>query len=119
MHELPSLLSGPAPPRAVPPVQQYGHSKGRCAVVGGHVYRGTQISNLQGAYVYGDYARHQIRFATLATPSTVATDGLLMSTGELQPTWIGAARWVPARRTAAFVVRWIPCLSNRRSRMRR
>ena len=54
-------FSGTAPPRAVPPVHQYGHTEGRCAVIGGHVYRGTQIPNLQGAYVYGDVCDGRIR----------------------------------------------------------
>jgi hypothetical protein len=30
-------------------------------VIGGHVYRGTQIGGLQGAYVYGDVCDGQIR----------------------------------------------------------
>jgi glucose/arabinose dehydrogenase len=54
-------FSGTTPPRAVPPVHQYGHTEGRCAVIGGHVYRGTQIPNLQGAYVYGDVCDGRIR----------------------------------------------------------
>ena len=54
-------FSGTAPPRAVPPVHQYGHTEGRCAVIGGHVYRGNQIPNLQGAYVYGDVCDGRIR----------------------------------------------------------
>ena len=54
-------FSGTAPPRAVPPIHQYGHTGGRCAVIGGHVYRGTQIPNLQGAYVYGDVCDGRIR----------------------------------------------------------
>jgi glucose/arabinose dehydrogenase len=52
---------GRPPPRALPPVHQYNHDDGRCAVVGGHVYRGTQIRGLQGAYLYGDVCDGRIR----------------------------------------------------------
>jgi glucose/arabinose dehydrogenase len=52
---------GSPPPRAVPPVHQYNHSNGRCAVVGGHLYRGTQLRGLQGAYLYGDVCDGRIR----------------------------------------------------------
>jgi glucose/arabinose dehydrogenase len=54
-------FNGSPPPRAVPPLHQYNHSNGRCAVVGGHVYRGTQLRGLQGAYVYGDVCDGRIR----------------------------------------------------------
>jgi glucose/arabinose dehydrogenase len=54
-------FSGSPPPNAVPPVHQYAHRNGRCAVIGGHVYRGTQIQGLQGAYVYGDVCDGRIR----------------------------------------------------------
>jgi glucose/arabinose dehydrogenase len=54
-------FNGSPPPGAVPPIHQYNHDGGRCAVVGGHVYRGTQIRDLQGAYVYGDVCDGRIR----------------------------------------------------------
>jgi glucose/arabinose dehydrogenase len=54
-------FNGSPPPGAVPPIHQYIHSNGRCAVIGGHVYRGTQIRNLQGAYLYGDVCDGRIR----------------------------------------------------------
>ena len=54
-------FSGSAPPGAVAPVHQYGHTGGRCAVVGGHVYRGTRLPDLQGAYVYGDVCDGRVR----------------------------------------------------------
>jgi len=54
-------FSGRPPPRAVPPLHQYNHDDGRCAVVGGYVYRGTQLRGLQGAYVYGDVCDGRIR----------------------------------------------------------
>ena len=54
-------FKGSPPPRAVPPVHEYFHRNGRCAVIGGHVYRGSQIRGLQGAYVYGDVCDGRIR----------------------------------------------------------
>jgi glucose/arabinose dehydrogenase len=52
---------GRPPPGAVPPLHQYNHDDGRCAVVGGYVYRGTQLRSLQGVYVYGDVCDGRIR----------------------------------------------------------
>jgi glucose/arabinose dehydrogenase len=54
-------FNGSPPPGAVPPIYQYNHSGGRCAVIGGYVYRGTQIPGLQGAYIYGDVCDGRIR----------------------------------------------------------
>jgi glucose/arabinose dehydrogenase len=54
-------FNGSPPRRAVPPVHQYNHDGSRCAVVGGHVYRGGRIRGLQGAYVYGDVCDGRIR----------------------------------------------------------
>lgn len=38
----------------VPPVAEYAHGSGDCAVTGGFVYRGAQYPSLQGLYFYGD-----------------------------------------------------------------
>ncbi|WP_420995760.1 PQQ-dependent sugar dehydrogenase [Cupriavidus sp. 30B13] len=37
-----------------PPVFEYPHSGGGCAIVGGYVYRGSAIPELQGRYFYSD-----------------------------------------------------------------
>ena len=44
------------PPAAnhVPPFFEYHHSKG-CAVIGGYVYRGSAIPDLEGFYLFGDH----------------------------------------------------------------
>jgi len=42
------------------PFYQYSHSSGRCSVTGGYVYRGTQGSLPDGAYVFGDYCSGEI-----------------------------------------------------------
>ncbi len=36
------------------PVAEYGHKHG-CSITGGYVYRGKEISKLQGLYIFGDF----------------------------------------------------------------
>lgn len=43
-----------APQDLIPPIAEYNHSDG-CAIIGGYVYRGKMLPDLQGIYVYGDY----------------------------------------------------------------
>lgn len=43
-----------------PPVLDYDHSNGRCAVIGGYVYRGTAIPGLAGTYFYGDLCTGEV-----------------------------------------------------------
>ena len=38
-----------------PPIFAYTHDEGGCSITGGHVYRGTEIPALNGAYLTGDY----------------------------------------------------------------
>src|SRR4051812_28716702 len=38
-----------------PPIATYRHTGGRCAIMGGYVYRGRAVPGLAGAYVYGDF----------------------------------------------------------------
>jgi glucose/arabinose dehydrogenase len=44
----------PVPPDLIDPIAQYDHDEGS-VVIGGYVYRGTQVSALQGRYVFGDW----------------------------------------------------------------
>ncbi len=43
------------PPNHTRPTLTYSHTNGRCAIVGGYVYRGAAIPALDGMYVYGDF----------------------------------------------------------------
>jgi glucose/arabinose dehydrogenase len=45
---------------AEPPIAEYDHTGGRCAITGGYVYRGTRGSLPAGAYVFGDYCTGEI-----------------------------------------------------------
>lgn len=42
------------------PVMEFPHTLGRCAVIGGHVYRGCRIPSLDGAYFFADYCSRKI-----------------------------------------------------------
>jgi glucose/arabinose dehydrogenase len=55
-------------PGAVPPVFDYSHDGGNCAVTGGYVYRGSKIPALRGGYVFADYCAGALR-------AVVAQDG--------------------------------------------
>jgi len=50
----------PFPPDTVGPVYDYGRARGG-TVIGGHVYRGSAIPALRGAYLFGDLFNPRIR----------------------------------------------------------
>jgi glucose/arabinose dehydrogenase len=44
-----------------PPIFNYSHVSGRCAVIGGYVYGGTAYSSIMGGlYLYGDYCSGEV-----------------------------------------------------------
>jgi glucose/arabinose dehydrogenase len=53
------VVGGSPPPGSVDPILDYGRSTGG-TIIGGYVYRGTQIPALQGTYVFGDYVAGKI-----------------------------------------------------------
>lgn len=53
----------------IPPVVEYPHTEG-CSVTGGFVYRGTQVPDLDGVYVYGDYCTGTIWGVAQSSPGT-------------------------------------------------
>jgi glucose/arabinose dehydrogenase len=55
----------------VPPVFQYGHDEG-VSVTGGYVYRGAAIPELQGAYVFADFAAGWVDAITVVDGQTTA-----------------------------------------------
>ena len=48
------------PGNYIPPIAQYGHTSGRCSIIGGYVYRGTRETFAPGTYIYGDYCTGEI-----------------------------------------------------------
>jgi len=51
---------GEEPEGHVPPVHDYAHGPG-CSVTGGHVYRGSALPELVGAYVFSDWCDGELR----------------------------------------------------------
>ncbi|MDH3679446.1 MAG: PQQ-dependent sugar dehydrogenase [Acidimicrobiia bacterium] len=64
----PGFVTAPADLGTEDPVAEYDHDEG-VAIVGGYVYRGRRIKQLQGRYVFGEFAR------------TFSNDGRLFITG--------------------------------------
>jgi len=48
------------------PVTAYSHAEGRCAIVGGYVYRGKAIPALAGYYVFADYCSGVVQAFSVA-----------------------------------------------------
>ncbi len=78
-----------APPEAfVPPVYEYPHTEGRCAAVGGVVYRGEAIAGLEGRYLFGDLCSGEIwalpregQDSEIAPTLLADLDGMLVTFG--------------------------------------
>ena len=43
-----------------PPAIEYDHNSGDCSITGGYVYRGNQVNQLIGGYLYGDWCSGRI-----------------------------------------------------------
>ena len=53
---------GEVPADSIGPIFEYSHDDdGGCAVIGGYVYRGTAIPDLEGGYLYSDYCGRELR----------------------------------------------------------
>jgi glucose/arabinose dehydrogenase len=55
----PQQKGSPPRPDLIEPIWEYNHSVGN-SIAGGNVYRGKQVPELAGAYLYGDYVTGQI-----------------------------------------------------------
>ena len=44
----------------VDPIHEYPKAEGNCAVIGGYVYRGSQLPSLYGKYIFADYCGKKI-----------------------------------------------------------
>lgn len=54
-------LGAESAPGTAAPVYELWHRSGNCAVTGGYVYRGTEIPNLRGLYVFVDYCKGKLK----------------------------------------------------------
>jgi glucose/arabinose dehydrogenase len=79
--------AGAQPPDGQDPLFEKAHSDGYCAVIGGYVYRGSAIANLNGAYVFGDLCR-SVLSAVVQTGGAV-TDQIDFGVGASQITTFG------------------------------
>jgi glucose/arabinose dehydrogenase len=61
-----------------PPITEYGHTNGRRCVIGGVVSRGFRISQLYGAYLYGDYSSGEI-WALRNTGTNVTQNSVILT----------------------------------------
>jgi len=61
------------------PVAVYDHSGGRCAIIGGYVYRGTRLPALTGMYLYADSCSGEIFGLAQVTPGVWQSTLLLAS----------------------------------------
>jgi glucose/arabinose dehydrogenase len=98
-----------------PPAYEYSHSRGRCSVIGGYVYRGPSGALSEGTYVFGDLCTGEIFGVPLtslpfdrgdlpATPTVLRDASFYLTSfgedeaGEVYVTGLGGtvARLVPA-----------------------
>jgi glucose/arabinose dehydrogenase len=63
------------------PITEYDHTAGDITVIGGYVYRGTSIPQLQGAYIFGDFGSGRIWILREGPPGTWIRT-LLLSSGK-------------------------------------
>jgi glucose/arabinose dehydrogenase len=88
----PAYPDDPVPPNAVDPAYDYSHAVGQ-TMIGGYVYRGSQIPKLVGTYVFADYLGPETgdftgRIFTLNFNGTVASN-FQDITADLFPTKVG------------------------------
>jgi glucose/arabinose dehydrogenase len=59
VKDQPQIKGSPPRPDLIEPIWEYHHNIGK-SITGGNVYRGKQVPELLGAYLYGDYVTGQI-----------------------------------------------------------
>jgi glucose/arabinose dehydrogenase len=65
---------GTEPANHTPPVFEFDHDDGSCAVIGGYVYRGTALPFYDGTYFYGDFCTGTIGTLTVVDGTLVESD---------------------------------------------
>ena len=73
----PALCNDPS--KYIFPLFDYMHVNGRCSIIGGYVYRGSQGALPDGTYVYGDYCSGEIFAWDGSTASTLLDTAMNIS----------------------------------------
>ncbi|WP_228710725.1 starch-binding protein [Saccharobesus litoralis] len=58
----------------IAPIGGYSHNTGSVSIIGGFVYRGTQLPGLNGRFIYGDYVSKKIWSATEGDTDVLVSD---------------------------------------------
>ncbi|MEW2569818.1 PQQ-dependent sugar dehydrogenase [Streptomyces sp. NPDC047070] len=74
---------GTEPANHVPPVHEYDRTGLGCSVTGGYVYRGDEIPDLKGRYVFSDYCDGTVRTLQLENGKVTGVSDLGVNAGEV------------------------------------
>ncbi|MBQ0850787.1 PQQ-dependent sugar dehydrogenase [Streptomyces sp. BH-SS-21] len=74
---------GTEPANHVPPVHEYDRTGLGCSVTGGYVYRGDEIPDLKGQYVFSDYCDGTVRTLQLENGKVTGVSDLGVNAGEV------------------------------------
>jgi len=75
-------IGGPCTtPGLTAPVYDYDHGQGRCAIIGGYVYRGAAIPELQGQYLFSDLCTGFIRGLSFESGVAVVREAPMVNVG--------------------------------------
>src|SRR5712671_6346247 len=68
-------------PGLTAPVYDYDHGGGRCAIIGGYVYRGAAIPALQGEYLFSDLCTGFMRSLKIANGVATVSEAPMVNVG--------------------------------------
>jgi glucose/arabinose dehydrogenase len=75
-------IGGPCTtPGLTAPVYDYDHGGGRCAIIGGYVYRGGAIPELQGQYLFSDLCTGFVRSLSIANGVATVSEAPMVNVG--------------------------------------
>ncbi|PSM44633.1 sugar dehydrogenase [Streptomyces dioscori] len=74
---------GTEPANHVPPVHEYDRTGLGCSVTGGYVYRGDEIPDLKGRYVFSDYCDGTLRTLQMESGKVTGVSDLGVNAGEV------------------------------------
>ena len=69
------------------PIHEYPHSSGDCSIIGGYVYRGSEIPNLIGKYIFTDFCSKKVWAMDVSSTPVTMKEELLLT--EFNPVTLG------------------------------